>query len=280
MIPGSGPRSVASPSRRPGADLVTKGASFMKVMVCVKQIPDPASPYVLDPDTHFLQRPTDQVLDDTDRYGVEMGLMIAEQTEGSVTLVSMGPAGNLQGIRQALAMGADKAVVVDDPSLRGADSLTTARVLSGAISREGFDVVIAGTESTDGYSGVVPQQIAEFLDAPALTFAKKVELDGGTIRIERQTEYGYDIVETSTPVVITVTAGVVEPRYPTFKGIMAAKSKPIDQVTASELGVTVGSGQEIIAVRPAPERTAGEIIEDDGDAYLRIIQLLEQAKVI
>ena len=252
----------------------------MRVMVCVKQIPDPASPYVLDPDTHFLQRPTDQVLDDTDRYGVEMGLMIAEQTEGSVTLVSMGPAGNLQGIRQALAMGADKAVVVDDPSLRGADSLTTARVLSGAISREGFDVVIAGTESTDGYSGVVPQQIAEFLDAPALTFAKKVELDGGTIRIERQTEYGYDIVETPTPVVITVTAGVVEPRYPTFKGIMAAKSKPIDQVTASELGVTVGSGQEIIAVRPAPERTAGEIIEDDGDAYLRIIQLLEQAKVI
>ncbi len=252
----------------------------MRVIVCVKQIPDPASPYELDPDTHFLQRPADQVLDDTDRYGVEMGLMIAEQTEGSVTLVSMGPAGNLQGIRQALAMGADKAVVVDDPSLRGADTLTTARVLSGAISREGFDVVIAGTESTDGYSGVVPQQIAEFLEVPALTFAKKVELDGATIRIERQTEYGYDIVETPTPVVITVTAGVVEPRYPTFKGIMAAKSKPIDQVTASELGVTVDTGQQIISIRPAPERTAGEIIEDDGDAHLRIIQLLEQAKVI
>jgi len=252
----------------------------MRVMVCVKQIPDPASPYELDPDTHFLQRPADQVLDDTDRYGVEMGLMIAEQTEGSVTLVSMGPSGNLQGIRQALAMGADKAVVVDDPSLRGADTLTTARVLSGAISREGFDVVIAGTESTDGYSGVVPQQIAEFLEVPALTFAKKVELDGGTIRIERQTEYGYDIVEAPTPVVITVTAGVVEPRYPTFKGIMAAKSKPIDQVTTSELGVTVDTGQQIISIRPAPERTAGEIIEDDGDAHLRIIQLLEQAKVI
>ena len=252
----------------------------MRVMVCVKQIPDPASPYELDPDTHFLQRPADQVLDDTDRYGVEMGLMIAEQTEGSVTLISMGPAGNLQGIRQALAMGADKAVVVDDPSLRGADTLTTARVLSGAISREGFDVVIAGTESTDGYSGVVPQQIAEFLEVPALTFAKKVELDGGTIRIERQTEYGYDIVEAPTPVVITVTAGVVEPRYPTFKGIMAAKSKPIDQVTTSELGVTVDTGQQIISIRPAPERTAGEIIEDDGNAHLRIIQLLEQAKVI
>lgn len=252
----------------------------MRVMVCVKQIPDPASPYELDPDTHYLLRPTDQILDDTDRYGVEMGLTIAEQTEGSVSLVSMGPAGNLQGIRQALAMGADKAIVVDDPALRGADSLTTARILSAAVKREGFDVLIAGTESTDGYSGVVPQQVAEYLEAPALTFAKKVELDGSTIRIERQTEYGYDIVEAPAPVVITVTAGVVEPRYPTFKGIMAAKSKPIDQVTAADLGVEVTAGQEIVSVRPAPERAAGEIIEDDGEAHLRIIQLLEQAKVI
>jgi electron transfer flavoprotein beta subunit len=252
----------------------------MRVVVCVKQIPDPASPYKLDPDTHFLQRPADQVLDDTDRYGVEMGLLIAGQTEGTVTLVSMGPAGNLQGIRQALAMGADKAVVVDDPTLRGADSLTTARILSAAISRDGFDVLIAGTESTDGYSGVVPQQIAGFLDVPVLSFAKKVELEGNKIRIERQTEYGYDIVETPTPVVITVTAGAVEPRYPTFKGIMAAKSKPIDQVTAGDLGVTVTANQEIVSVRPAPERATGEVIEDEGDAHLRIIQLLEQAKVI
>ncbi len=252
----------------------------MRIVVCVKQIPDPASPYELDPGTHFLQRPTDQVLDDTDRYGVEMGLQLAEKTEGSVTLVSMGPAGNLQGIRQALAMGADRAVVIDDSELRGADSLTTARVLSAAIGREGFDVVIAGTESTDGYSGVVPQQIAEFLDAPALSFAKKVELEGEKIRIERQTEAGYDIVEAPTPVVITVTSGVVEPRYPTFKGIMAAKSKPIDQISAGDLGVTITAGQEIVSVRPATERAAGEIIEDEGDAHMRIIQLLEQAKVI
>lgn len=252
----------------------------MKVVVCVKQIPDPASPYELDPETHFLQRPTDQVLDDTDRYGVEMGLMIAEQSEGEVTLVSMGPAGNLQGIRQALAMGADKAVVIDDSALRGAESLTTAQVLSAAISREGFDVVVAGTESTDGYSGVVPQQIAELLGVPILSFAKKVELAGDLIRIERQTEYGYDLVESTTPVVVTVTSGVVEPRYPTFKGIMAAKSKPIDQLTASDLGVAPASGQEIRSVRPAPERAAGEVIEDDGEAHLRIVQLLEQAKVI
>ncbi len=252
----------------------------MRVVVCVKQIPDPASPFELDPDTHFLQRPEDQVLDDTDRYGVEMGLTIAEQTEGSVALVSMGPAGSLQGIRQALAMGADRAVVIDDPNLRGADSLATARVLTAAISREGFDVVIAGTESTDGYSGVVPQQIAELLNVPLLSFAKKVDLEGDRIRIERQTDYGFDLVEAAPPAVITVTSGVVEPRYPTFKGIMAAKSKPIDQVSAGELGVTTAAGQEIVAVRAAPERAAGEVIEDEGDAHLRIVQLLEQAKVI
>lgn len=252
----------------------------MRVVVCVKQIPDPAAPYALDPDTHFIERPAEQVLDDTDRYGVEMGLQLAGAVEGTVTLVSMGPAGNLQGIRQALAMGADKAVVVDDPALRGADSLTTARILAAAIDREGFDVVIAGTESTDGYTGVVPQQVAGLLDVPALTFAKHVELDGGRVRIHRQTATGYDVVEADMPAVLTVTAGVVEPRYPTFKGIMEAKKKPIDQVTVADLAVEVGVTQEIIEVRPAPERAAGEIIEDDGESHLRIIGLLEQAKVI
>lgn len=252
----------------------------MKVLVCAKQIPDPADPYHLDPETHWLERPTDQILDDTDRYGVEMGLQVADQTEGSVTLVSMGPAGNLQGIRQALAMGADKAIVVEDAALRGADSLTTAKVLAAAITREEFDVVIAGTESTDGSAGVMPQQLAEILGVPALTYAKHLEVDGETIRIQRQTAYGYDVVESQTPVLITVTSGVVEPRYPTFKGIMAAKSKPIDQITASDLGVTPKTTQRIVEVRPAPSRAAGEIVEDDGEGYLRIVEALEQAKVI
>lgn len=252
----------------------------MQVAVCVKQIPDPATPSTLDPTTNFLQRPDDQVLDDTDRYGIEVALQIAEQTEGSVTVVSMGPAGSLQGIRQALAMGADKAVIVDDDSLQGADALVTARILSAAIEREGFDIVIAGTESTDGYSGVVPQQMSELLDVPALTFARKVDVEGASVRIERQTNAGYDIVEAETPVLLAVTAGVVEPRYPTFKGIMAAKSKPVDNLTAADLGVDVVVEQEIAAVEPAPERAAGEIIEDEGEAHLRIIQVLEQAKVI
>lgn len=253
----------------------------MKIIVCVKQIPDPASPSSLDSETHRLVRPAEQVLDDTDRYGIEAGLQLAEQTGGEVTLVSMGPTGTMQGVRQALAMGADKAALVDDPSLAGSDALTTAQVLAAAARREGFDVVIAGVESTDGYSGVVPQIMAELLDVPALTFARSVELtEEGMLRIERQTGSGYDVVECSPPAVLAVTAGAVEPRYPTFKGIMAAKNKPVDALTAADLGVVGGTGQEVIGVSPAPERQAGEIIQDDGEAHIKILEFLEKAKVI
>jgi len=256
----------------------------MKIAVCVKQIPDPATPYELDSENHFVVRPEDQILDDTDRYGVEMGLQLAEATEGEVVLVSMSPANSLQGIRQALAMGADKAIVIDDESLRGSGALVTARVLAAAIEREGADLVIAGTESTDGYVGVVPQMLAELLGMPAMTFARKVELSDGVIRIERQTSSGYDVVEAGLPALVTVTSGSVEPRYPTFKGIMAAKQKPIEQPSCADLGVesvgSAGSGQEIVEVRPAAERTAGVKIEDEGNAHTEIIKLLEQAKVI
>jgi electron transfer flavoprotein beta subunit len=258
----------------------------VKIAVCVKQIPDPATPYELDPETHFVVRPDDQVLDDTDRYGIEVGLQLAEATDGSVVLVSMSPAGNLQGIRQALAMGADKAVLVSDPALRGSGALVTARLLAAAIRREEPDLVVAGTESTDGYSGVVPQQIAELLDVPALTFARKVEYVDDRLRVERQTAAGYDVVESPLPALVSVTAGAVEPRYPTFKGIMQAKQKPVDQPTAADLGFDTGevgaggSGQRILEVRPAPERAAGRRVQDDGEAHLEIVKLLEQAKVI
>jgi electron transfer flavoprotein beta subunit len=258
----------------------------MKIAVCVKQIPDPATPYTLDPTTHFMVRPVEQVLDDTDRYGIELGLQLAESTGGSVTLFSMSPAGNLQGIRQALAMGADRAVVVNDTALRGSGALVTARVLAAAISREGADLVITGTESTDGYSGVMPQMLAEFLGLPALTFARKVRVDGTKLVIERQTTAGYDVVEAELPALVSVTSGAVEPRYPTFKGIMQAKQKPVDQPTAADLGLrpdavgVAGSGQRITAVRPAPERGGGVKIKDEGEAHLEIIKVLERAKVI
>jgi electron transfer flavoprotein beta subunit len=252
----------------------------MNVVVCVKQIPDPATPYRLEAGTNWLVRPDDQVLDDTDRYGVEMGLQLAQASEGTVTLVSMGPAGNGQGIRQALAMGADRAILIEDDSLRGSDTLTTARALAAAIQRDDFDLVIAGTESTDGYSGVLPQMLAELLDVPALTYATKVEAADGKVTIHRQTAAGYDVVEASLPAVVAVTAGVVEPRYPTFKGIMDAKKKTVESLSASELGVEPGPGQTVISITDAPERTAGQKIEDDGEAHLAIVALLEQRKVI
>ncbi|MCZ7533424.1 MAG: electron transfer flavoprotein subunit beta/FixA family protein [Acidimicrobiia bacterium] len=251
----------------------------MNIAVCVKQIPDPATPYELDDENHWIIRPEDQVLDDTDRSGVEVALQLAEATEGTVTLYSMSPSGTLQGIRQALAMGADAAVLIDDPALKGADALTTARVLAAAMQQEGFDLVIAGTESTDGYSGIMPQMMSEILDVPCLSFARKVDAGDGSVTIERQTSDGFDVVEAPIPALITVTAGI-EPRYPTFKGIMQAKSKPVTTLTSADLGITNTVHQVIRSVEPVAARTAGEIIEDDGEAYLRIIEVLEQAKVV
>lgn len=252
----------------------------MKVVVCVKQIPDPATPYTLEEGTGWLVRPAEQVLDDTDRYGVEMGLQIAQANEGTVTLVSMGPTGNAQGIRQALAMGADKAVIVEDDDLRGSDALTTARVLAQAIAAEGYDLVIAGTESTDGYSGVVPQMIAELLEAPALTYATSVDTDGSNVTIHRQTTSGYDVVSARLPAVVSVTAGVVEPRYPTFKGIMDAKKKPMETVSLGDVGAEPSAGQKVVSITDAPERSAGRKIEDEGEAFSEIIALLKERKVI
>jgi electron transfer flavoprotein beta subunit len=252
----------------------------MNVIVCVKQIPDPATPYRLEAGTNWLIRPEEQILDDTDRYGVEMGLQLAEASGGSVTVVSMGPAGSGQGIRQALAMGADEAVVIEDSSLRGSDALTTARVLAAAIGRRDFDLVVAGTESTDGYSGVVPQMMAEILGLPALTYATHVETTEGSVTIHRQTVAGYDVVTASLPAVVSVTAGVVEPRYPTFKGIMDAKKKPIETLSMGDLGAERAPEQLVLSIVDAPERTAGHKIEDDGDAHEAIVALLAERKVI
>jgi electron transfer flavoprotein beta subunit len=251
----------------------------MKVVVCVKQIPDPATPYRLDEENHWLIRPVDQILDDTDRYGVEMGLQLAGEDD-TVTLVSMGPKGNAQGIRQALAMGADKAVIVDDDRLKGSDAIVTARVLAAVVEREGFDLLIAGTESTDGYSGVLPQMIAELLGAPSLTYATNVELGDGSVTIHRQTAEGYDVVTSQLPAVVSVTAGVVEPRYPTFKGIMEAKKKEVEALTLADIGIDPDVDQRVVSISEAHERSAGRKIEDEGDAHLDIIRLLEAKKVV
>jgi electron transfer flavoprotein beta subunit len=258
----------------------------MNVIVCVKQIPDPAMPGELDSSTNTLKREGKLILDDSDSYGVEMALqLVATAGDGEVSLVSMAPNNEVSGLRTALAMGAAKGVLVSDPSIQGSDALTTAKLLAAAITRlGGADLVIAATESSDGYTGTVPEQMAEILGLPSVTFAKHVVVDGGSLKVNRQTEDGYDEVTCPLPAIISVTAGVVEPRYPSFKGIMAAKSKPVETVTAADLGVSpVGwdaAGQKITDVAKAEARKAGEIIEDDGEGYAKIIAFLENLKVI
>jgi electron transfer flavoprotein beta subunit len=258
----------------------------MNVVVCVKQIPDPAAPAALDPTTNTLRREGKLILDESDSYGVEMALQLVDATGGGeVGLVSMAPNAETSGLRTALAMGAARAVLVSDPALQGSDALTTAKVLAKAVERlGGSDLVIAATESTDGYTGTVPEQVAELLGWPSVTFAKHVAVEGGALKVQRQTEEGYDDVTCPLPAVVSVTAGVVEPRYPSFKGIMAAKSKPIDQVSAADLGVSpagwAGAGQEIVDVAAAEARQAGEIVEDDGEAFTKIVAFLENLKVI
>src|SRR4029079_138741 len=164
----------------------------MNVVVCVKQIPDPASPGQLDPSDHTLVRQGKLILDDSDAYGVEMGLRLAEAAGGGeVTLVSMAPNNEVSGLRTALAMGAAKAILESDPALRGTAALGTAKVLAAAVKRvEGADLVLTATESSDGYSGTVPEQIAGLLDLPSVTFAKSIAVDGSTVKVERQTEAG------------------------------------------------------------------------------------------
>ena len=258
----------------------------MNVVVCVKQIPDPAHPGALDPESKTLKRDGKLILDESDSYGVEMALQLAGDS-GEVTLVSMAPNGEVSGLRTALAMGAAKAVLVSDDALKGSDALTTAKVLAKAIERAGsYDLILAATESSDGYTGTVPEQIAEVLGLPSVTFAKAVTIDGTTVKVDRQTEAGYDEVTCPLPALVSVTAGVVEPRYPSFKGIMAAKSKPVDQVTVADLGLDAanvgwaGAGQEIIEVAQAEARQAGEVIEDDGEAFNRVVGFLSDLKII
>ncbi|KAA0234184.1 MAG: Electron transfer flavoprotein subunit beta [Acidimicrobiales bacterium] len=260
----------------------------MNVVVCVKQIPDPADPGALDPDTKTLKRDTKLILDESDSYGVEMALQLVDAAGGGeVTLVSMAPNNEVGGIRTALAMGAAKAILVSDDALQGSDALGTAKVLAAAIGRaEGTDLVITGTESTDGYTGTVPQQVAELLGLPSITFANHIEIGDGKAAVHRQTEHGYDECEVPLPAVVSVTAGVVEPRYPSFKGIMAAKSKPVDELGIADLGIDAaqvgwaGAGQEIVEIEPEPEREAGEIVEDEGDAHERIVAFLDELKVL
>jgi electron transfer flavoprotein beta subunit len=252
----------------------------LKIVVTVKQVPDPNSNLALESD-NTIARDKEVVLDPGDECGVEEGLQLKEAHGGEVVLVSMGPERAKDAIRKGLSMGADRGILISDPQLAGADALLTARVLAAAIKGEAPDLVICGTESYDGSTGMVPPMLAELLGMPQLTVAKKVEIDGSTVRVHRQTADGYQIVEASTPTLITVTAAIAEPRYASLKGIMAARSKEIKALGLGDLGIERGESVETIeGVAQAETRKAGTVIEDDGTAVDRIMQVLIEAKVV
>jgi electron transfer flavoprotein beta subunit len=258
----------------------------MNVVVCVKQIPDPNAPGKLDPQTKRLVREgVDLVLDPGDEHAVEAGLQIVEKGGGEVTVVSMGPPKALEAIRRALAMGANRGILVTDPGLENSDALSTARAMAAAIKDQKFDLVICGTESTDGSTGAMPAQLAELLSLPLLSFAKKLEVADGKAVIDRQTDDGFDVVEAPLPAIVTVTGGINEARYPALRGIMQAKNKEVKQLSLSELGLDGQAGkaaltQEVVDVTPAEARKAGEVIEDKGEGAKRIADFLQQIKVI
>ena len=218
----------------------------MNVVVCVKQIPDPADPGSLDPNTKTLNRSAKLILDESDSYGVEMALQLVDQggrRRGDPRLDGPQQRGVRSAHRPRHGCGQGRARQSDE-ALQGTDALGTAKVLAKAIERAGeADLILTATESSDGYTGTVPTQIAELLGLPSVTFAKEIHLEGDSAKVQRQTEAGYDDVESPLPAVVSVTAGVVEPRYPSFKGIMAAKSKPVDEVTLADLGIDAASGR-------------------------------------
>jgi electron transfer flavoprotein beta subunit len=263
----------------------------MNIVVCVKQVPDTWSEKKLDSGDSTLDRgATDPVMNEMDEYAVEEALKIREASGGEVTVLCMGPEAAAETVRKALSMGADKAIHVLDEGLHGSDAVATSLVLAKALGTVadsgGFDLVILGSESSDARMSVIPAMLAERLGVPQLTFAKEVTVDGTSVKIKRMTDDGYQAVEASLPAVVSVVEKINEPRYPSFKGIMAAKKKPVATLSLSDLGVDtgeVGLGGALSAVasfESAPPRQAGTIVKDEGDGAAKLAEFLASKKFI
>jgi electron transfer flavoprotein beta subunit len=259
----------------------------MKIVVCVKQVPDTWAEKKLSPSDNTLDRAAaDGVLNELDEYAVEEALQLIEKHGGEVVVLSMGPERTAETIRKALSMGADAGVHLVDDSLHGSDAVATSYALATVIEKQGADLVIFGSESTDARMSVVPAMVAERLGLPQLTFAGKVEVDGTNVTINRRTEYGYDVVEASTPAVISVVEKINEPRYPSFKGIMAAKKKPVETLSVADAGIAadqVGSSASWTAVESFADRPAkakGQVVTDDGNGGAAIAEYLVAQKLI
>jgi electron transfer flavoprotein beta subunit len=259
----------------------------MKIVVCIKQVPDSWADKRLRPDDSLLDRASvDRELNPLDEYAVETALQLVEAHGGEITVLTMGPDEAGEAIRRALSMGADAGIHLVDDGLQGTDAIGTSYALATVLASREFDLVIFGSESTDARMSVVPAMVAERLGLPQLTFAGKVDVDGSTVRIQRVTDYGYDEVEASTPALLSVVEKINEPRYPSFKGIMAAKKKPVEVLSLADAGVDaaqVGLGQawsEVDSFAARPPREKGTIVEDAGDGGVRIADFLTAQKFI
>ena len=260
----------------------------MNIVVCVKQVPDTWSEKKLDPSDSTLDRAaTDPVMNEMDEYAVEEALKIQEAQGGEVTILCMGPDAASETVRKALSMGADKAIHVVDDALHGSDAIGTSLALAKAIEHAGdVDLVLLGSESSDARMSVVPAMIAERLGRPQLTFAKEVTVGDGSVAIKRLTDDGYQSVEASLPAVVSVVEKINEPRYPSFKGIMAAKKKPVETLSLGDLGVDAGdvglggAWSAVESFEAASPREAGQVVKDEGDGADKLLDFLASKKFV
>jgi electron transfer flavoprotein beta subunit len=259
----------------------------MKIVVLVKQVPDSGSERNLRSDDNTVDRGSaSNVINEMDEYAIEEALRIREAHGGEVTILTMGPEKATESIRKALSMGPDKAVHVLDEALHGSCAPATSRVLAAALSTLGPDLVLCGAEATDGRVQVIPHMLAERLGIAALTGARKLTVDGGSLTIERQTEEGYEVVTAATPAVVSVWDTINEPRYPSFKGIMEAKKKQVSvlsladlEVPAAEVG-RAGATSEVIEHSKRPPRSGGTKITDEGDGGVKLVEFLASEKFV
>jgi electron transfer flavoprotein beta subunit len=259
----------------------------MKIVVLVKQAPDSGAERTLRSDDHTVDRESaSNVINEMDEYAIEEALRLREAHGGEVTLLTMGPDQATESIRKALSMGPDGAVHVRDDALRGSCAPATSTVLAAALKTLEPDLVLCGAESTDGRVQVMPHMLAERLGMAALTGARKLTVDGASLRVERQTEEGYEVVKASTPAVVSVWDTINEPRYPSFKGIMEAKRKPVSVLSLADLGIPAdevgfaGATSAVLEHSGRPPRSGGIKITDDGDGGAKLVGFLASEKFV
>jgi len=258
----------------------------VKIAVCVKQVPDATVHKRLDPATNRLDRSGEGALNPTDVNAVEEALRLKESAGGEVVLVSLGPEKAMDSLRKGLAMGADRAVLVSDAAAAGSDLVGTSRVLAAALAREAPDLVLFGQQSSDADGAVLWAAVSDRLRLPMVSQVAELTVEGGTLTGKRQTEFGYDVISAPLPAVVAVSDAINEPRYPSLKGIMGAKSKPQDVVALGELDVDsaevgeAGSRTTVRSVAPPPGKSDQVRIDDDGSAAEKIVEYLAARRLI